>query len=233
MDAILAIIIGALHITLLNLVLSGDNIGVIALAIKNLPQEYAKKASLIGVTAAIFLRVIFTSAVTFIMAIQWLPIKLVGGLLLIKITWDLIKPQHEQEQEQHHVAVSNKFWGAVYSIIIADITMSLDNVLAIAGAAKGNIGLIIFGLLINIPIIFFGSQFVADLMKKYTFVIYIGGAILAHTAFGMILEDRLIVPYIPHIIGMMVPWLIAFATLLYGVYVIKKLPQAVTDANAE
>lgn len=215
MDGILSFIIGTLKITLLDIVLSGDNIGVIALATKDLPERFAKKAAIIGVTAAIALRIIFASCVTLILKIQWLPIKLIGGLLLIKITWDFIKGEDEEE----NVKAENKFWAAVGSIVLADITMSLDNVLAIAGAAEGNISLIIFGLILNIPIIFFGSQYVAKIMKKYPMAIYIGGGILAHTAFKMLLEDRLIVDKIPHSFLIAFPYAMAFLTLAYGLYV--------------
>lgn len=221
MDNLILFIVGALQITLLDIVLSGDNIGVIALATKELPQEYAKKAAAIGVGAAIGLRIIFASAITYIMKIQWLPIKLIGGLLLIKITWDFIKPNQEEEAVDS-VSVSKKFMGAIYSIILADLSMSLDNVLAIAAAANGRIELIIFGLVLNIPIIFFGSQYVANLMRKYPIVIYIGGSILAHTAFKMFLEDRIISTLIPHNAVIIVPYIIAVITLIYGYIIIKK-----------
>lgn len=234
MTILFGLIIGALQITLLDLVLAGDNIGVIALATKNLPLDLARRASMIGITAAICLRMFFASIVTYIMMIQWLPIKLIGGLLLVKITWDFIKPQKdEQNDTQEQVIKSkNRFWAAVSSIVIADISMSLDNVLAIGAAANGQIGLIIFGLLLNIPIIFFGSQFVAGLMKKYSFVIYIGGAVLAHTAFAMIFEDNLVTPYIPHVIRVTVPFVLAAATLLYGMYVTKRTSMSALDVQA-
>lgn len=218
MDNFGVFLIGTLQITLIDIVLSVDNVGVIALATKNLPEKYAKKASAIGVFAAIALRILFASLITYILMIQWLPIKLVGGLLLIKITWDFVKIQEEEDHTQ--VNVSDKFMGAVYSIIIADATMSLDNVLAIAGAAHGNIVLIVFGLILNIPIIFFGSQYVAKLMNKHPIVIYIGGAVLAHTSFKMLLEDRFLEPYISHTFFLTVPYIAATLTLLYGLHAI-------------
>lgn len=220
MDNLVKFLLGAVQITLLDIVLSGDNIGVIALATKNLPDKYAKKASAIGVFAAVSLRIIFACLITYILMIEWLPIKLVGGLLLIKITWNFIRA--DAEEESSNVKVANRFMGAVWSIIIADITMSLDNVLAIAGAAHGNIVLIIFGLLLNIPIIFFGSQYVAKLMKKHPFVSYIGGAVLAHTAFKMLLEDRLLTPYVPDILALVIPYAAAVLTIIYGVYIISR-----------
>jgi integral membrane protein, YjbE family len=213
-------LLGAMQITLLDIVLSGDNIGVIALATKDLPEKYAKKASAIGVFAAVSLRIIFACLITYILMIEWLPIRLVGGLLLIKITWNFIKANGEEEDANVHV--SSKFMGAIWSIIIADVTMSLDNVLAIASAADGNMVLIVFGLILNIPIIFFGSQYVAKLMNKHPLVIYIGGAVLAHTSFKMLLEDKLISPYIPSIIEVSVPYIAALFTIVYGFYIINK-----------
>lgn len=213
-------IMPVLQIALLNIILSGDNVGVIALAIRNIDPKKAKLVSMIGISGAIILRIFFASILTLIMNVQWLPIKLVGGILLLKITWDLINEDSHREQDSQGKTESN-FWKAVISIIVADISMSLDNVLAIAGAANGSIGLIAFGIILNIPIIFFGSQFVADLMKKYKITIYIGGAILMHTALAMILEDKLLLPYVNHIVAIVLSWLLAAAVLAYGVYRVK------------
>ena len=226
MNSLLLFILGALQITILDLTLCGDNIGIIALATKNLSEKFAKKASFIGIMGAIGLRIIFASAITLIINIQWLPIKLVGGLLLVKITWDFIKPQCQGDDCE--VKEANRFWQAVTIIIIADVSMSLDNVLAIASAANGRVSLIIFGILLNIPIIFFGSQFVSNLMKNHPFVIYIGGAILAQTSIKMILEDNLTIKYIglPHIAALIIPWVFGIATLIYGYLLLKKLRSA-------
>lgn len=215
-------IMGVLQITILDLTLSGDNIGVIALATKNLPADHAKKVSLIGISGAIGLRVIFACIITLIMSIQWLPIRLVGGIILVKITWDFIRPQCVGTDCK--IKKADTFWGAVAVIIIADISMSLDNVIAIASAANGDVLLIVFGILINIPIIFFGSRYVASLMRNHPIVIYIGGAILAHTSLKMILEDNLTIKYLgfSDTISFMVPWMFATATLIYGYVIIKK-----------
>lgn len=223
MENLLPFIIGAAQITLLDIVLSGDNIGVIALATRKLPEHLAKKASAIGVFAAVLLRIIFASLITYILMIEWLPIRLVGGIILVKITWDFIKPDTEDENDCD-IKGSNKFIGAIWSIILADVTMSLDNVLAIAGAAGGNIVLIIFGLLLNIPIIFFGSQYVAKLMNRHPIVPYIGGAVLAHTSFKMILEDKLLHSVVSNfsLITIILPYGAALLTIIYGFYVIRK-----------
>ncbi|CAB1248083.1 TerC family protein [Clostridium sp. WLY-B-L2] len=217
MENLAAFLSGALQITLLDIVLSGDNIGVIALATRDLPKKHAKSASMIGVFAAVFLRILFACLITYILLIEWLPIKLIGGILLIKITWNFIKPESKKAKKKH-INPTGKYFTAISNIVIADATMSLDNVLAIAGAAQGHIFLIIFGLLLNIPIIFFGSQYVAKLMNKHPMIIYLGGAILAHTAFKMLLEDRLLHNYTSPIITNVISFGFALIVLLYGVY---------------
>lgn len=221
MDNLTVFLIGALQITLLDIVLSGDNIGVIALATRDLPKKHAKSASIIGVFAAIFLRIVFACLITYILLIKWLPIKLIGGILLIKITWNFIKPEPPKLQEAA-VNTSNKYWSAVSSIVLADAAMSLDNVLAIAGTAQGHIGLIIFGLALNIPIIFFGSQYVAKIMNKHPITIYIGGAILAHTSFKMLLEDNLLHNFTSPMMINIISFSAAIIVLLYGLYTINK-----------
>lgn len=221
MENVLAFVIGALQIAVLDLTLCADNIGVIALATKNLPAEYSRKATIYGISGAVSLRILFSCFMTLLLSISSVPIKLIGGLLLIKITWDFIKPC-DDEEECINVKQTNKFWEAVGVIIIADVSMSLDNVLAIAGAADGRLMLIVFGIALNIPVLFFGSQYVSSLMKKYKITIYIGGAVLAHTALKMIFEDSIIYSRTPHLLGIVIPWLIAVATLIYGIYTVKK-----------
>lgn len=222
MDIFIVFILGVLKITLLDLTLSGDNIGVIALVTRRMPEKQAKLASMIGISGALILRIIFACALTFILAIQWLPIRFIGGLLLIKITWDFIKPH--QEEEEHELKDVSKLKDAVFAIVIADISMSLDNVLALSAAADGHVVLLIFGILLNIPIIFFGSKFVADMMNKHEIIIYIGGAILAHTSVKMIFEDQIFTKYV-HLspaIDTFLPWAIALMTLIYGFNIVSK-----------
>jgi YjbE family integral membrane protein len=213
----------------MDLVLSGDNIGVIALATRNLPPKHAKSASFIGVFAAVFLRIIFTCCLAYILRIQWLPIRLIGGILLIKITFDFIKP--ESSQEDTKVRTSNKFMGAVFSIIAADVTMGLDNVLAIASISDGNTTLIIFGLVSNIPIIFFGSQIVAKLMNKYPIVTYIGAAILAHTSFKLLFEDNLTINLLTPVMVNFISYGAAVLTVIYGLYIINKQNYSLKDCK--
>ncbi|WP_446899129.1 TerC family protein [Clostridium sp. LBM24168] len=223
MENLTVFTISALQITLLDIVLSGDNIGVIALATRNLPKKHAKAASLIGVIAAVVLRIIFACLITYILIIDWLPIRLVGGIILIYITFNFIKPEQKNiGNEDIHIHSSNKFMGAILSIVAADATMSLDNVLAIASLADGNTMLIIFGLILNIPIIFFGSQFVANLMNRYPIVTYIGAAILAHTSFKLIFDDNLTKNLLTPITVNIISYGAALLTIVYGIYRINR-----------
>lgn len=223
MENLTAFIVSALQITLLDIVLSGDNIGVIALATRNLPKKHAKAATLIGVIAAVLLRIIFACLITYILLIEWLPIRLVGGFILIYITINFIKPAKNEKDENIHIHTSNKFIGAIFSIVAADATMSLDNVLAIASLADGNDLLIIFGLILNIPIIFFGSQLVANLMNKYPIVTYIGAAILAHTSFKLIFEDNLTKNLLSSVMVNIISYSAAILTIIYGIYRINRV----------
>jgi YjbE family integral membrane protein len=212
------VLLGLLEITLLDLALCADNIGIIALATRNLDKKSAKLASFLGITGAIILRIYFAVCLSFFLKMSWLPIKLLGGLLLLKVTWDLIK--NKPQKEQVHIKKSENFWDAVITVLIADVSMSLDNVLAIAGASNGNIALIFFGIIFNIPIIFFGSQFVMNLMKKSSLIVYISGAVLAYTSVKMILEDywtsQIIV--LSPILNTMVPLIAATLILFYGFF---------------
>ena len=217
MNSYVILFSGILKITLLDVVLSGDNIGIIALSTRQLPTKLAKKASFIGVVLAILLRIIFTSLVTYLLLIAWLPIRLIGGTILLFITYNLISSKTSLETS--NIKESDNFKYAVLSIVLADLTMSFDNVLAIAASAHGNLFLVIFGLALNIPIIFWGSIYVAKIMKKYPITIYIGAAILIHTAFEMIFGDSLISKKIPIFIQNFVPIAAAVLTISYGFYI--------------
>lgn len=216
MELNIGLVLGILEIALLDLVLCGDNIGIIALATRNLPAKSAKLAGIIGVTGAIALRVYFAICISAFLKIKWIPLRLIGGIILIKVTWDLINSI--QKEEEYHGRQSQKFWDAVIAIILADVSMSLDNVLAIAGAADGDIRLIVIGIFLNVPIIFFGSQFVMKLMQKKPMVVYFGGAILAFTSIKMIMEDNIFRHYItiPHNISLLLQMAAAVGVILYG-----------------
>ncbi|HZW26218.1 MAG TPA: TerC family protein [Gallionella sp.] len=173
-------------IIMIDLLLSGDNAVVIALACRNLPEAQRKKGIMYGVGGAIGLRVVLTFFAVSLLALPYL--KLVGALLLLWIGIKLILPEDEEHGEGNIKAEAN-LWGAVKTIIVADFVMSLDNVLGVAAAAHGNVWLLVFGLLVSIPMIAWSSQLVLKLIDRYPFIIYAGGALLGYVAGEMLVTE--------------------------------------------
>lgn len=184
-----------LSIIMINLVLSGDNAVVIALASRSLPSSQQKKAIFWGTFGAIALRVILTVVAVWLLQIPLL--QAAGALLLLWIAVKLLAPHEETED----VAAANNLIEAIKTIIIADFVMSLDNVLAIAGAAQGNLLLVVLGIAISIPIIIGGSQIIMSLMNRFPIIVVIGAGILGWTAGEMIVNDRVLHPYILQALG--------------------------------
>lgn len=183
------------QIIVIDILLGGDNAVVIALACRNLPLHQRRKGILWGVAGAIGLRVVMIFFAIHLLALPFLNI--VGGLLLL---WIGMKLLCTAEDDGHpEVACSTSLWGAVKTIVIADAVMSLDNVVAVAGAANGNMALVVFGILISIPMILFGSQFVMRLMDRYPMVITLGAALLGWIAGDMLLNDVVIRPWSEHL----------------------------------
>lgn len=172
-------------IIMIDLLLSGDNAVVIALACRNLPDAQRKKGILYGVGGAIGLRIVLTFFAVTLLALPYL--KLVGAILLMWIGVKLILP--EDEHGEGSIKAEGNLWGAVKTIIVADFVMSLDNVLGVAGAAHGNEWLLVFGLLISIPMIAWSSQLVLKLIDRFPFIIYAGGALLGYVAGEMLLTE--------------------------------------------
>jgi YjbE family integral membrane protein len=177
--------VDVLKIIVIDLLLSGDNAVVIALACRKLPAQQRKKGILFGVLGAIVLRVVLTFFALSLLSLPYL--KLVGALLLIWIGIKLILP--EEEHHRDRVQADTRLFGAVKTIIIADFVMSLDNVLGVAGAAKGNVTLLVFGLLISIPLIAWSSQLALKLMDRFAATIYAGGALLGYVAGEMLVSE--------------------------------------------
>jgi YjbE family integral membrane protein len=185
------------QIILIDILLGGDNAVVIALACRGLPPKQRKMGIIYGTAGAIVLRVILIAFALALLAIPYL--KLVGGLLLVWIGVKLMVPQ---DDEGHgNIQTSDKLWGAVKTVIIADLVMSVDNVLAIAGAAESagqhQLPLVIFGLLVSIPIIVAGSQIVLKLMDRFPVIITLGAMLLGWIAGQMIYTDPGLKPYLP------------------------------------
>ena len=186
------------QIIMIDILLGGDNAVVIALACRGLPAHQRTKGIIWGTAGAIVLRVIL---IAFALALLQVPfLKFVGALLLIWIGIKLIAP--EEEDAHGSIQGSDKLWGAIKTIIVADLVMSVDNVSAIAGAAQGageqhQLPLVIFGLLVSIPIIVWGSQLVLKLMDRFPIIILLGGMLLGWIAGTMMHSDPALVPYIP------------------------------------
>lgn len=175
-----------LTIVLLDLVLAGDNAIVIALAARNLPSSLQKRAVFWGTFGAVAVRIVFTVLVVYLLELPGL--MLIGGLLLLPIAWKLLKPEHD---EHHAVTPAANFWSALRTIVVADALMGIDNVLAIAGAAKGHTGLVILGLLISIPLVVWGSTLILKLIERFPIIIYAGAGAIAWTAGRMISHEKL------------------------------------------
>lgn len=169
-----------------NILLSGDNALVIALASRNLPKRQKKQAILLGSVGAVGLRVVLSFVAVFLLTIPYL--QLVGGLLLLWIAAKLISDDPGENDEK--IEAKTNLWGAIKTIIVADLIMSLDNVIAIAGVAKGNVLLIVIGLGISVPLIIWGSSLISLLMHKWPIIITLGAALLGWTAGDMILADK-------------------------------------------
>ncbi|MEY2801906.1 MAG: hypothetical protein RL513_1491 [Pseudomonadota bacterium] len=185
------------QIILIDILLGGDNAVVIALACRGLPPKQRRLGIIYGTAGAIGLRVIL---IAFALALLTVPyLKLIGALLLLWIGVKLLAPQ--EEEEHGNINASDKLWGAVKTVIVADLVMSVDNVLAIAGAAESagshQLPLVIFGLLVSIPIIVAGSQIVLRLMDRFPWIITAGGMLLGWIAGQMAYTDPAAKPYLP------------------------------------
>ncbi|MGE0672946.1 MAG: TerC family protein [Methylibium sp.] len=186
------------QIILIDIVLGGDNAVVIALACRQLPAAQRTKGILWGTAGAILLRVILIFFALTLLAIPYL--KLVGAVLLVWIGVKLLAPDHEDGHG--NIQGSDKLWSAIKTVIVADLVMSIDNVIAIAGAAESAGGdhkmpLVIFGLLVSIPIIVWGSQLVLKLMDRFPIIITVGGMLLGWIAGTMAVSD----PAVTHLVA--------------------------------
>jgi len=174
-----------INIVFLDLILAGDNAIVIGLAARNLPQETQKKAIIYGTGGAVILRIIATILVVWLLNIPWL--LLIGGILLIGIAYKLMT---DDNSDHNNIKAGKSLGAAIRTIIVADAAMGLDNVIAVAGAAKHNVILVALGLLISVPIVVWGSTLFIKLINRFPWIIYIGSAVLAYTASSMITEEK-------------------------------------------
>lgn len=174
------------QIILIDILLGGDNAVVIALASRRLPEEQRRRAVFWGVVGAVLLRVVLIFFAVQLLQVPFL--KLTAGLLLVWIGVKLLLPQ--PDEGGHHINPASHLLGAIRTIIVADAVMSLDNVIAIAAAAREHMGLVVFGLVFSVPIVVWGSRFVLHLMDRFPAVILGGAALLGWIAGSMIVNDQ-------------------------------------------
>lgn len=182
------------QIILIDVVLSGDNAVVIALACRNLSVEQRRRGILWGVAGAVGLRVVLTTAAALVMNLPWL--KAVGGVLLLWIAVKLMLPEDDEGQD---IEASAHLWGAVRTIIVADFVMSLDNVIGVAGAAHGSLLLLLFGLAVSIPLIVWSSQLIMTWMERYPAIVLFGAGLLGYVAGQMLLTDPGLLALLPEL----------------------------------
>jgi YjbE family integral membrane protein len=202
---------GLAQIVVADILLSGDNALVIALACRSLPAHQQKRAIIFGGAAAIGLRVALTAFAVYLLTLPYL--KLIGGLLLLWIAVKLLLPEHEGG---HEIKPQGNMWGAIKTIVIADFVMSVDNVLAVAGAAHGDIPLLVIGLLLSIPLIIYGSTLILKLIGRFPVIITLGAALLGYIGGEMGVADALVAPWV----AAHAPWLHTLVPILGAVLVV-------------
>jgi len=181
-------VVGFISIIFIDLVLAGDNAVVIAMAVRSLPKPQRFKGIAFGAGAAVALRVVLTFFAAQLLQMQY--IKLIGGIVIL---WIAVKLFIEGVPDEDGEKQAKSLWQAIWIIVVADITMSTDNVLAVAGASKGSLFLLIFGLGLSIPLVVFTSNLIANLMDRYPIIIYIGAAILGRVGGEMMITDPFVV----------------------------------------
>ncbi len=178
-------------IIVIDLVLSGDNAVVIGMAARNLPPVQRRRAVIFGGGAAVGLRILFTAMAAILLGVPLL--KAVGGVLLL---WIAIKLLRGEDTTEENIREGRNLADAIRTIILADVVMSLDNILAVGAAAHGSLWLLLFGLALSIPILLVGSSLVARMMHRFPWLVWVGAGILAWTAGQMIVEDEVVHPYL-------------------------------------
>ena len=184
--------LAALEIIYINILLSGDNAVVIALACRDLPPRQRRWGVIWGAAGAVVLRIILTIFAVTLLELPWL--KIVGGVLLLWIGIKLIV--EDGEGDGHHIAPSERLWSAVRTVIVADLVMSVDNVLGVAAAAKGSVPLLVFGLVVSIPLVVAGSQIILKVIERFPMIILAGGGLLGWIAGKMLVEDTAVAPWV-------------------------------------
>jgi YjbE family integral membrane protein len=185
-----------LAIVILDLTLAGDNALVIALAVRTLPPRQQFWGRVWGSMGAVGLRLVFITVITYLLKVPLL--QFVGGLLLIWIAVKLVRQGSEEGGAEGQGRHGTSLVEAIWIIIVADVVMSLDNVLAVAGAAHGDLVLVVFGIAFSLPLVVWGSGILARLMNRFPWIIWLGGGILGYVAGEMMLKDRVVSGWLGH-----------------------------------
>ena len=223
-------LLALLQIIWINILLSGDNAVVIALACRSLPPRERRIGIMLGAGAAVLLRIIFTLMVVWLMEIPYL--KLIGGVLLLWIAVKLLT----DETDEASVKESDTIWNAVRTVAIADMVMSLDNVIAIAAAAKGSTALIIFGLCLSVPLIVFGATLVITLLQRYPLLVWAGAGLLGWVAGSIMVSDpgwHSVLGAWPHLVDEVVGGSVGVVFVLALAWVLRKRAAAAHGADEE
>jgi len=219
-------------IIVIDVVLSGDNAVVIALACRNLPPEQRRKGVLFGVAGAIVLRIVLTFFAVGLLSLPYL--KLIGAFMLLWIGVKLLLP--EEKHRAGNIKADTRLFGAIKTIIIADFIMSLDNVLGVAAAAHGNVMLLVFGLLVSIPLIAWSSQLVLKLIDRFPFIIFAGGGLLGYVAGEMLVSDMMVAHLlegIPHAVHWLIPAGCTVLVVVLGMWLAARKAAAMPVVNMQ
>jgi len=181
-------LLSGLSIILIDLLLAGDNALVIAMAVRSLPPRERRLGIAGGAAVAVILRIALTWFAARLLTVEY--VQIAGGLFIL---WIAVKVMVDASTPPDAAPAPRRFYQAIWYIVLADLTMSTDNILAIAGASKNDLRLIVFGLCVSIPFVVFSSNLLADLMDRYPATIYLGAAILGKVGGEMILTDRFVV----------------------------------------
>ena len=212
--------VAALEIIVINILLSGDNAVVIALACRNLPPKQRRLGIFWGVIGAIVLRIVLTF---FAVALLQLPyLQLVGAALLL---WIGVKLIAEEDSGDHEIHSSDRLMSAVKTVILADLVMSIDNVIGVAGAAKGSVPLLVFGLVVSIPLVVVGAQLIMKLIERFPWLVIVGGGLLGYIAGEIGVEDVAIKTWVIEHAGYLhwvAPWMGVAIVVAIGVWLTRR-----------
>jgi YjbE family integral membrane protein len=222
-----------LKIVIIDLALAGDNALVIALAVRTLPKRQQLIGRIWGAAGAVGLRIVFVAIVSYLLVIPLLQV--IGGLLLVWIALKLVRQSDGGGEAGEHVRQGTTVLEAIWIIIVADVVMSLDNVIGVAGAAEGDLRLVIFGIALSIPIVVWGSGLLATLMNRFAWIILIAGGILGEVAGKMVVHDAFIVKRLgqaPDVVEWIIRLGLAGAIVLVGWLTARRRAVAAQQAPA-